>query len=218
MSIFYSCKTEKEEVEVVGNEYFPLKIGAIKIYQVDSFIHDPFADSTRTISREVKEEIVEQFLDNENDTAYRVEYSYYDKNQFKWRVFLSFSRKIKDNYIIEKLDNQKEVKLLTPISTYKTKGTTYSWNLNMYNNRDPENVKYSKVFYTHILDNKPYENCVNVQLTKPTNNLIIRFREEVYAKNIGLIYKRIDQSDFLNSSNTDSLNRKSGYEVIFRLK
>ena len=95
---------------------------------------------------------------------YRVELSAYSTFKSKWEVQQTFTRKITGNYAIENIYNIQEVKLLFPISKYKTKGSTYGWNLNMLNNDEAANVKYVSVFTTYFNGFNSYNDCVNVSL------------------------------------------------------
>ena len=212
-----SCKKKEEVRETKGSEYFPMKVGTVLYYDVDSFFFDPFFNKTDTVSTVLKEEVMEKLVDLSNDTIYRIELSTYNKNSFRWIVFQSFYRKIKDNFAIEVKDNIPEVKLYFPISSYKTRGSTYAWNLNMFNQFEPKYIKYNRVFYNQSVNTVPYTNCVNVQLNRPISGIKNDYREEIYAKDIGLIYKHIDSSDYTTKNSKDSFTR-SGKEIFLKLK
>lgn len=225
--LIFACKNSKEERATAGGEYFPLKVGDFKIYEVDSLIHDPFANKTDTVKTELREEVVEKLIDNENDTIYRIELSSFDTIQLKWVTFLSFYRKIKGIYMIESQNNIKEVKILAPISSYKTKGSSYAWNINMFNQNDPQLVKFYKTFYKYTQNGTVYSECINIQLTRPISGILNQYREEIYAKNKGLIYKKLDFSEFSEIARkydpilNDTIlvyNKKNGFETTFRLK
>lgn len=209
-----SCRTNSEEVVLKGSEYFPMKIGDIRFYDVDTVIFDYFNLSIDTISHIIKEEVVEKYTDQTNDTVYRITLSTYIASKFDWVVFKSFERKIKDNYALEKMENKTEVKMLFPIANYKTKGTSYTWNANMFNTNEPLSVKYTSVFTSFHNGINPYNNCVSVKMSKPLNNgILIRIKEEVYAKEIGLVYRFTDSTDYLLGSSFPS-----GKQVFIRLK
>lgn len=213
----FSCKKKEEVRQTNGPEYFPLKVGTVNYYDVDSFFFDPFFNKTDTVSTVIKEEVVEKLIDLSNDTIYRIELSTYNNKTFKWVTFQSFFRKIKDNFAIEVKDNIAEVKLYFPISSYKTRGSTYAWNLNMFNHYEPKYIKYNRVFYNQNVNSVNYINCVNVQLNRPISGIKNDYREEIYAKGIGLIYKHIDSSDYTTKNSNDSFTR-SGKEIFLKLK
>lgn len=204
----YSCRPSTEETVSKGTEYFPIKIGDIHYYQIDTLVYDLFKKEIDTFSSLVKEEVIEKFQDATDDTVYRVELSRFSESSSNWEVFRTFERKIVDNYAIEKLDNISELKMIFPISSYKTKGSSYTWNINMFNNSDPLSVKYTSIFTSFYNGINPYNNCVSIKLNKPTIGRVNINRTEVYAKNIGLVYRFIentnslDDSSFLNGSVT----------------
>jgi len=204
----YSCRPSTEETVSKGPEYFPIKIGDIHYYQIDTLVYDLFKKEIDTFSSLVKEEVIEKFQDASNDTVFRVELSRFSESSSNWEVFRTFERKIVDNYAIEKLDNISELKMIFPISSYKTKGSSYTWNINMFNNSDPLSVKYTSIFTSFYNGINPYNNCVSIKLNKPTIGRVNINRTEVYAKNIGLVYRFIentnslDDSSFLNGSVT----------------
>lgn len=208
-----SCRTNTEEKVLKGDEYFPIRVGDVRYYAIDTVVYDLFQKQINTISHTVKEEVVEKFLDASSDTIYRLELSTYNTQKVDWIVFRSFERKVKDNYALEKMENQTEVKLLFPVAQYKTKGSTYTWNLNMFNNKEPLLVKYSSVFSSYYNGINAYNDCITTKLNKPRTGIVNNTREEVYAKNIGLVYRFVDSTDYLLN---DSF--PSGKKIFVRLK
>lgn len=212
VSLFYACRNGQEELTIKGEEYFPIEIGNKHTYSIDTIVYDLFQRKIDTFSNIVQEEVVEKYVDLSGDTVYRIELSTYNQEKFKYVVFKSFERKIKDNYAMEKMENSTEVKMIFPISNYKTKGSTYTWNSNMFNGREPQIVKYTSVFTGFNNGNKNYSNCVSVKLSKPQTGIINNIKEEVYAKNIGLIYRFTDSTDYLQNDTFPS-----GKKTIIRL-
>ncbi len=208
-----SCRTNKEERTIKGSEYYPLKINSLKVFLVDSIYHNSFFGKSDTVSFEMRENITDVLVDFASDTFYRIELSRYNQVKVRWEVFKVFTRKIKDNYAIENINNSDEIKLLFPISSYKTRGSSYSWNLNILNNKEPTLIKYKSVFSNFNNGITSFTDCVNTTLVNTEKGLVNNVREEVYAKNIGLIYRYIDSTDYL-----DITKKRNGYEVLIRLK
>ena len=209
----YSCRTSTEETVSKGTEYFPIKIGDIHYYQIDTLVYDLFQKKIDTFSSVVREVVVEKYQDATNDTVYRIELSRFSEASLNWEVFRTFERKIIDNYAIEKMDNITELKMIFPIASYKTKGSSYTWNINMFNSNDPLAVKYTSTFTSFYNGINPYNNCVSVKLNKPTIGRVNNTRTEVYAKNIGLIYRYIE-----NTNSLDDSSFLSGSVTTVRLK
>lgn len=209
----YSCRTSTEETVSKGTEYFPTKIGTVHYYQVDTVVYDFFKREIDTFSSVVREEVVEKFQDATNDTVYRIELSKFSDISAEWEVFRSFERKIIDNYAIEKLDNNTELKMIFPIASYKTKGSSYTWNINMFNRYDPLAVKFTSIFTSFHNGINPYNNCVSVKINKPIIGRVNLTRTEVYAKDIGLVYRFIE-----NTNSLDDSSFLSGSVTTVRLK
>ncbi len=195
-----------------GEEYFPIKVGTIKYYQVDTLFYSSFTGETDTVSNLYKEEIIEKMADIAGDSAYRVELSLFNEVRSKWETKVSFSRKLSGNNAIESIYNNPEVKMLFPISSYKTKGSSYIWNLNMFSNNDVTNVKYYTLLKSYNNQLGVFYDCVSVGLQYPETGIVNNIREEVYAKNIGLVYRHIEQTDLLST-----LGNRNGFEIFVRL-
>ena len=209
----YSCRTSTEETVSKGIEYFPTKIGDIHYYQIDTVVYDLFKRKIDTFSSIVREEVVEKYTNTSNDTVYRIELSRYNDNSIKWEVFRSLERKIIDNYAFEQLDNNTELKMIFPIASYKTKGSSYTWDINMFNNYDPLAVKFTSIFTSFYNGINPYSNCVSVKMNKPQLGRVNLTRVEVYAKNIGLVYRYLE-----NTNSLDDSSFLSGSITTVRLK
>lgn len=212
---FYACRSNKEEIVTKGEEYFPLQVGLRHTYKIDTVVFDLFQKTIDTFSNVVYEEIVEKYVDLNGDTMYRIELSTYNDVKKKNVVFKSFTRNIKNNFAFENMNNSAEVKMIFPISSYKTKGSNYTWNANMFNSRDPDIVKYTSVFTPYNNGSSTFNDCVSVKLNKPMRGTINKIKEEVYAKNIGLVYRFTDSTDLLKTPANDTF--LSGKRIFIKL-
>lgn len=213
MLTYGACKTHTEEIVLKGPEYFPIETGSVKYYQIDTFFYNDFTNTTDTVSNLYREEIKEKLINASGDSFYRVELSLFNKVKNIWEGRQSFSRFITGNYAIENINNKPEIKMLFPISQYKIKGSSYVWNLHMLTNEDVTNVKYISVFKSFNNDLAQFNDCVTIGLQSPEKGVVNNLREEVYAKGIGLVYRHIDQSDYLLNGNS-----RNGFEIFVRLK
>jgi hypothetical protein len=213
--VFSGCRSNKEERVLKGEEYYPIQIGSVRNYLVDTILFNSFKPSIDTIKTEFREEVVERIVHGFGDTSYRIELSTWDTGKLAWVAVKSFERRIDNNYALEKINNREEVKMLFPIAEYKTKGSSYTWNANMFNNGEPVIVKYSSVFrsYADPVTGNAYNNCVSIKLNKPQTGLVNNVREEVYATGVGLVYRFMDSTDYLMVP-----NHLSGVQIFVRLK
>ena len=78
----------------------------------------------------------------------------------------------------------------------------------MFNPTDPMAVKFTSVFSSFH-----YNNCVSVKLNKPKAGRVNLNRVEVYAKDIGLVYRLIE-----NTNSLDDTGFLSGSITTVRLR
>jgi hypothetical protein len=205
---FSACKTSTEEISLSDSDYLPLKVGEVKQYNIDSILYNPFTQAADSVHLDIQEQVVEKYLDAENDSAFRLTWSKYDSSRNEWKVFKSFSRKRSNNMVYETFDNQILALLRLPISQNST-GVKGKWNIHFKNTLDPMPIYYSSVF-------KPfgnYNNTVTTQLANPEQGIVVRNYQAVYAANFGLVYKAIEMTDELTGNKI-----KNGWIVVQSIK
>ena len=86
--IFTSCEDTKEDFIQgdKGYSYFPLEINNYWIYQVDSIIYRNLENKIDTTRSFLKEEIVEVFVDQVNDTIFTIERSFSESQDYNWKI------------------------------------------------------------------------------------------------------------------------------------
>ncbi|NTW33300.1 MAG: hypothetical protein HGB12_11880 [Bacteroidetes bacterium] len=180
---FFSCKHEDVPPLDVGYEYFPSNTGHWVLYQVDSTYYDDYTHQVKEYHFFMKEIIESTYLDNENRPTQRIErYKQIDTLPFilqdVWYSNLTSST-------AEKVEeNIRYVKLQFPINEGEI------WNGNVFNNLDELNYKYENVYELYTVNGVTYNPTVTV-IQKMVNYLTEESNmTEVYAKNIGLIYKK----------------------------
>jgi hypothetical protein len=88
-----ACKSSIEEIKLSDADYLPLKVGTVRQYNIDSILYNPFTQNADSVHLDIQEQIVEKYIDAENDSAFRLTWSKYDSSRNEWKVFKSFSRK-----------------------------------------------------------------------------------------------------------------------------
>jgi hypothetical protein len=207
LSLFLSCKdgnTDEQEIDL-GYNYQPLQVGAEWLYKVDSFAYDDNSGSTNidTFNYWYKEVIAQKLFTNTDETEHTFLinrfFRYSDSAEWNqansWRILQSNTR-------VEKIEeNISFIKLLFPLTSGK------QWNGNMANSRNREN-------YSIIWMDAPYasyEQTCKVEQFKEKNLVEEITREEVFARNVGLVYK---VSDSLNTQ----VKGTRGYRLRFTLQ
>lgn len=200
--VFFACERVIDSLGGVTYEYAPLETGKYKIYRVDSTVYDEYNCTVLRSSYQVKEIIGSTGTDGEGDLFYSIErYVRADSTQ-PWELYNIWSEKIEDNQLQRVEDNQRMVKLVFPVKESRAwDGIVYirrdtlvpvrGGSIDMY--KDWDEFVYNKVDKSFIdtVSNIYYPNALEVMQVNKTNNIERRFSKEVYAKNIGLVYKEM---------------------------
>jgi len=179
-----SCgKDEIEEPVDMAYDYFPVETGNYSIYKVDSIVWDDFNNTIDTFSFEVKLLVDEEFTDNAGRKSYWWKKSIKDdKGDFIFN----------NNYTITKttdrletvVENIRSLMLIFPFSAGST------WDFNALNSDEEKQAICTDFDYKTNILNKTYEKCASIQYVDDVN-LIQEFEhEEIFARNIGMIYKK----------------------------
>jgi len=196
---FSSCTDIKEDFTIsnVGWDYFPLNQNMYWIYKVDSITYALEGTSIDTTSSYIREEIVEVFVDNVQDTIYRIERYYSDSLNGNWRVTDEWSARINSIQAIRTEENLKFIKLTFPFNENKR------WNGNsqiiqdtiivagenideFYEDWDYEILRFDT---PDTINNIFYQNVATIQNADSETLLNRKFAFEKYAKDIGLVQK-----------------------------
>lgn len=201
-----SCKKETETFSSLTiTDYFPLKTGSVYFYRLDSIVIAPFGTALLTKYYEAKDSIESEFLDNSGRKSFRVFRYLRDTLAIQpWKFAATFyATADTSKKHLEYVDNNlRFIKLKLPATEF------FSWKGNSFIDTksinstvqylDEWNYEYKNVDAHYTVKNKTFNNCITVAQNDETNppgpfspsNFQTRnFGEEVYAKNIGLVYK-----------------------------
>lgn len=185
-----------------GFEYFPLEVGKLVEYQVDSILYDPVAGGQVIIDTNtvfVREEIVEVFLGANNDSIYRIERFERPNDTTAWTLQTVWSAYRDQREAIRVEENLKFLKLRFPVRKFD------SWEIGTYAPTDfivtveGETLEMFKGWLPTVIDidttlmlpNGITTDAIQVELANIENLIEKRFGLERYAKNIGLVYKKL---------------------------
>jgi hypothetical protein len=190
--LFFSCTDENNNPPEVfsGKDYFPLSTGHTLIYKVTEITIDKPSDLYDTVTYYLKEVVDIKILDNENDTAYRVErYKRYSESS-NWVISDVWESKLSDNTAERVEENHRFVKLRFPVKQDLT------WNGNLFNENESQDYWISALNETYTTEAFSFDSCLTV-LQDSSSSLIHKdFACEIYALHKGLIYK---EKTYLNS-------------------
>jgi hypothetical protein len=187
--LFFSCKKDKPEIIDLGFNYRPLEVGIYVIYQADSIVYDDFFNPVKidTFSFKIKEKIEKTFTDASGNTAYQLYRYKKSSDTTNWVVTdVWFCYREDNKRFIQEEENIKYVKLIFP----PVKGE--KWDGNAENTFAEKEYIYESVHIPETINNQKFDSVVTVNQSDYQNNLIYdKEYIEKYAKNIGMIYKKI---------------------------
>lgn len=208
VSFFVSCKEETKTIKENGKNYYPLSVGSFYIYDIDSFLYDGINKRIDTSSQVIRDFVKEFLIDSAGNEVFRIERSVLVDSVY-WNSYLSYTASIHSLSVQSFMHNSREVRLSFPITEFKT------WDGNLYNNKPLEEYYYLDIQEPFIIGDSTYENTVTVlqkefyEPKPPLQPLFDIYKKEVFAKDIGMIYK-IDRDLDLQDD--------SGHEIIMNLK
>ena len=193
--LIVSCKNSTEPIQDVGLDYFPLIVGAYQIYTVDETQINQSVE--QKFIYELKVKVVDSAINQENGYTYTIQRQKRDNATSPWSSLDSWTARFASRQAIIKEGNTAVVKLMFPA----TNGL--EWDGNAFNTLGGEqscgeNKNYPCDIYRLENFGKEFvltngmtfaETLTVIQNDNP--DLIVKqdVRKEVFAKNIGLIYK-----------------------------
>jgi len=183
------CKKDGDAVVVdLGYEYFPNRIGTYIIYEVDSTGYG--INGEVNLQYEVKELLAEEFVDGENQLAVKVErYQRLDDGD-AWVLSDVWTQKRTNSSAQRIEEDVRFIRLGFPVELDKT------WNGNAYNTMQPWNYKITSVDVPLFYNGLTFEKTATVFQRNNVNLIEEEIASEIYAKGVGMIYKRLKDVSF----------------------
>lgn len=201
-----SCKKDKVLPPVdMGYNYFPINIGHWVAYQVDSIVWDDFTQRVDTFHYQIKEVVESEFTDAEGRNTQRIERyikttdtsSWQIKNVYYWNRTPAIAEKTEQNV--------KYARLIFPVVKNE------KWNGNMYNVFESQNYKYAYVDKPDDYSGISFDSTLSV-LQKDEEYAISKdYQEEIYARNVGMIYKRYTS---ISTKPTGEITKGVDYQYV----
>jgi hypothetical protein len=198
LSVFIvSCESDTPLEPEMGFDYFPLKVGNFQIYEVvqTDIVNNVATESTY----ELRAVVSDSAKNNNGSITYTIIREKRVNPSADWQPFETWSAKLANNKLIQNESNILFVKLLFPPSL------NLSWDGNEFNNL-PDNgnlfndSKSEKYIISDVSDitslSNGYQVANTITVTQNAYNDIPTGkdqRSEIYAKNVGLVYKEIVQ-------------------------
>ena len=210
VAIIFSCCSKNDTGSVASNAYnvyFPVNVGHVLTYRLDSTVTTNFEASLVVHSYLLQDSIAKSSLNSDNTTTYTIYRSITDvTGTHPWQPLSTYTVTPYQNRIeVNEDNNLRYIKLVSPVINGN------SWNGNYYINIPANQMVGNLLYpndmsnwqYTYQNTNQPYtignntydssivvfQNADSVG-TYPTTYYQKSIENEVYAKNIGMIYKK----------------------------
>lgn len=226
VAFLFSCQKETipaDDIEL-GKEYFPVTKGHTIEYAIDSIIYNDFKKTTDTFAMEFKDVIGESFTDNEGRESFVVNRYRRQDSTYGWEDMMTYYA-TKTNFRVEVIENNlRMIKIVFPV---KLK-TAWAGNIYIPAQIDDDlnwlwnwNYQYSSINKSFDNGKKVFENALEIdendeQTNDPDlypNSFASKvYAKEVYAKNVGLIYREITNWVY----QADDTKYRNGFTVIYR--
>lgn len=165
-------------------QYFPLENGKSLIYKVTEITIDKPSDYYDTIVYYLRERTDIPFIDNEGDTAYRIE-RFKSQTTSNWTISDAWEAKL-TTYTAEKVEeNQRFIKIKFPLAIGKY------WNGNLKNELDDKDCTITSLSSKYKNENIQLDSCLSITRDSSVTQISKQYDVETYARNIGLVYKEI---------------------------
>jgi len=179
-----SCKKETALPVEMGYKYFPVNTGHWVIYDVDSVSYNDFTGEVDSFQFQIKELIESVYTDNSGRESQRLERYFRQNDTSSWTIKDVWSITLTASVAERVEENIRIVKLIFPVEAFS------EWDGNSYNTLGEQIYKYQDVHSAFTINGFYLDSTLSV-LQKSQYTLISEdFQQEVYAANIGLIYKK----------------------------
>ncbi len=191
--LFAACKKDKTvETVDIGYNYFPTEVGRYVVYQVDSISYNDFFTPVKidTTHFQLKEVIESVFTDNEGRESERIEryVRYADSLPWSLRDVWYQTRSTTKAEKVE--ENVRFIKL-----TFPTRNNQ-KWNGNALNTIGTYTYEYKSVDTKKTVNGNVFDSTLTINQILDSNLIEKKYQLEIYAKNVGMIYKRfVDVQD-----------------------
>lgn len=201
--LFFSCKKEESKIDL-KTDYFPLNKGHFVSYKVQEINLDKAAKIADTFNYFIKTEIGEEYTDDSGLKAFKFNRYYRSSVTKPWVIKDVWTVQLKQNKLELVEENNRLIKLVfAPDLEDK-------WNANIYTTLDAQNCSYSYIDVPQTINGIALNSTLKVNQQYLLTLIDFKNKHEVYARNVGLVYKHV--KDF-KISKSDSTNILSGNEL-----
>ena len=197
-----ACKRHVGEPLDLKQEFFPTEVGSWIEYDVVDIVHTTQSD---TFLYQIREVVTSDFIDDEGRLAHRIERFVRADSTESWQIKDVWST-VRTSVRAEKVEEDiRYIKMTFPVEYFE------SWNGNAFNDLQEWTYFYEAIDEPKTVNGFDFDSTVVVVQRDNLNFVEYEKAHEVFAKNIGLVYKRLTD---LSIDNFDTLQIQEGTEYF----
>lgn len=182
--LFAFCKKDKTLEVDMGYNYYPVNTGHWVVYDVDSISYNDFTGHIDSFRYQIREIVESVFTDDEGRETQRIERHYRLNDTMQWIIKEVWFGNITPSTAERVEENQRFIKLIFPVK----KGA--EWNGNAFNTLEAQNYEYLSNDEAYTAGNNSFDSTVTVLQMEEYTLISEDYSVEVYARNVGMIYKK----------------------------
>jgi len=194
---FSACKKDSDlPPEDMGYSYFPYTPGSYMIYNVDSTYYDDFLDSVKYTSFQLKEFFESWFIDAQGRPCIRIERWVKMNDTTDWYLRDVWYSCTTNAYAERLEENVRITRMAFPVRS------STEWDGNAFNEMDAQMFEYDEIDEPFVTGLLSFDSTVTV-IQELSSNLIEENNQyEIYARNVGLVFKRYKdvEKDFVSGN------------------
>jgi len=216
--IYIGCSTDPTDLgqEIQGAQqspYMPLSIGHTLDYQVMEIIYRSEGLIIDTLAFQLREEVSSTFVNTQGNLIYNIDRFTRSGPSEDWSYIQTWQSTIRDQQIIRTEENLSFIKLRLPIRANDTWDGNALFDSNITIEIGNEDIDYFKNWSSQLIstggqvevDGEVYDDALVVSLADHENRLELRNVQEIYARDLGLVYKEIQILDTQCFDNCDNV-------------
>ena len=187
MFVYFLSGCENSTLEITPEEmgyyFFPLERGIYRDYKVHRIEYSVLGNHD-TLDYFLKEQVADSFLNQAGGISYKLERYTKTSDTLTWQLDSVWTVTKSTTNVVVVENNVPFVKLVFPVKEQK------KWDGNAFNVRSEELYTYEYTFQPIVIGERNYNSTLKViHQDNPDNIVMTDIRNEIYAENIGLIYK-----------------------------
>jgi len=207
------CSGEEALIPDTGESFFPLEKGIYHIYTVHEVRYAASAGQ-EILNYEIRTEVVDSFPSTGGGYTFVIHRSRRPSAPDPWEALDTWSVKKDERNVIVAEGNTSFLKLKFPVRA----GTR--WNGNTYNALGDDAYEFKDIGELMEFNGMSFDKTMAVEQERNDDFIVFNdLRREIYARNVGLIYKEIVQLNYCTDDNCiGQQNISQGVELRMVIK